>query len=142
MKIQIALSGFGSPESNLETLQRPVPSGNYTYFGMNPITHSPNMRRLNEQLNPPPKAKELNADEEASTIKRRKKKNTVLQSEDDGGLGEAPADPSAPLPLPNGMDMYYGLKPIEHNPVTQINREMDGIGCKAVCSSPIKLKVK
>lgn len=126
MKLQISLSGYAGTESNLISLKNPVPNGDYHYFGLNPITHTPSARRLNDQLNSP------------STIKRNKKKvkakvnlekegdelqtvmvepNPEMESE---GMGEKPSNDPAKNVLPNGADMYYGLLPLEHNPVSQM----------------------
>lgn len=131
MKLKISLSSYPMGESNLETLQRPVPNGDYTYFGMNPISHSPNARRLNDQLNAPKKT-EADAEEAPSGIKRRKKGFTA-EAEPNDGLGE-PTNPDGKNILPNGQDMYYGLKPVEHNPISHMD-----LG-DAKCSSPIKIK--
>jgi hypothetical protein len=129
MKLKIALSGYAGGESNLISLKNPVPNGDFHFFGLNPISHSPNNRRVNEQL--APKESEADAEEAPSTIKRRKKDFTALAEPEIGGT---PANPSGKNMLPNGADMYYGLKPIEHNPIMRMD-----LG-DAVCSSPIKLK--
>lgn len=112
MKLNIALSGYAGSEGNLISLQNPVPNGDYHYFGMNPITHTPTARRLNDQLNKP------------STIKRTKKKAVEAEQEmsvveDSEGIGEKTQDSGKNI-LPNGADMYYGLKPLEHNPISNM----------------------
>lgn len=109
MKVKIALSGYAGSEGNFISLQNPVPNGDYHYFGLNPISHDPNARRLNDQLNKP------------SGIQRRKKKaeadEELSMSPDGEGLGDQ-AKTDGKNVLPNGEDMYYGLKPLEHNPVS------------------------
>lgn len=127
MKTNIVLSGYAddvSPqgEDNLVSLKNPVPNGDYHYFGLNPIVHDPNARRTNDTTG-------------VSGIKRRKKKkkeveatvdlskpgddNTVEMTEDGDGLGhKEPSDHKNVLP--NGADMYYGLIPIEHAPISQM----------------------
>lgn len=115
MKLEISLSeGYAGSESDLTSLKNPVPNGDFHYFGMNPISHSPNARRLNEQ-------------NERTGIQRRKKVKAKVDLEkkdepeaiEDGGLGEKPKDDGKHI-LPDGADMYYGLKPLEHNPITQL----------------------
>lgn len=120
MKLNISLSGYAGSESDLISLKNVVPNGNFVYFGDNPITHTPSARRLNDQLNGP------------SGIKRRKKVKAKvdLKKDDDpavdptmeskgDGIGETPVD-SGKNVLPNGADMYYGLIPLEHNPISQM----------------------
>lgn len=113
MKLKIALAGYAGSEGNLISLQNPVPNGDFHYFGINPISHTPTARRLNDQLNKP------------STIKRTKKKaveaeqEMSIMEEDGDGLGDKSADNGKNV-LPDGADMYYGLKPLEHNPISNM----------------------
>lgn len=113
MKVKIALAGYAGSEGNLISLQNPVPNGDFHYFGLNPISHTPSARRLNDQLNKP------------SSIKRTKKKAveaeqemSVIDEEGDG-LGDKAKDDGKNV-LPDGADMYYGLKPLEHNPISNM----------------------
>lgn len=115
MKLKIALSGYAGSEDNLISLQNPVPNGDYTYFGMNPITHDPNARRINESIQP--KAKEVEADAEPMP---EKCDEAEMESAGDGdGLGDS-SNPTGKNMLPDGADMYYGLKPLEHNPINEM----------------------
>lgn len=117
MKLKIALSGYAGGESNLISLKNPVPNGDYHYFGMNPISHNPNNRRLNPQL-----------DNSPSGIVRRKKKTVEAEEElsvtDGEGLGDEAPEKGKNI-LPPGEDMYYGLKPLEHNPISQMVLSQD-----------------
>lgn len=126
IKIDFSLSGYAGGESDLISLKNPVPNGDFTYYGMNPITHGPNERRLNPQSDVSfPRAK--------SGIKRRKKKKTeaTVDLTKDGDASEAPpdglglgepvnVDNPAKHTLPNGPDRYFGLDPLAHEPVTHM----------------------
>jgi hypothetical protein len=111
MKLDISLAaGYAGSESDLISLKNVVPNGQFQDFAGNPITHTPSARRLNKQLAP------------ESGIKRTKKKEAEakvdLKKEDDG-LGEHVENEGRHV-LPDGADMYYGLIPIEHNPITHM----------------------
>jgi hypothetical protein len=93
---------------------------------------------LNEQLAP---AKKTEADAEMvddtpSTIVRRKKTQSLAVPAPEENEEELETNADGTRVLPNGADMYYGLKPIEHNPIMKLD-----LG-DAKCSSPIKLKVQ
>lgn len=118
MKLEISLSGYAGSEQNLVTLTTPVPNGELHYFGDDsPMNHNPSARHLNEQLE---------NHFVPSGIKRRKKKKKSKEVEakvdlkkEDDGLGEH-AENEGRHVLPNGADMYYGLLPLEHNPISHM----------------------
>ena len=129
-RIRIALAGYAGGESDLETLKNVVPNGDFTYFDGNKIEHSPNARRLNEQLNveSEPEPEEDKLGRKVKKARRNRKKVKAF-----GTRHEAE---SRRRPQPNGADMYYGLKPIEHNPVFHLSETAN-----PALSSVTKIKI-
>lgn len=123
-KVLISLSGYAAPEGDLETLKNVVPNGQMTYFDGNPIEHSPNARRLNDQLNPPEK-------KDKPGVKRKVRRKHVK------AFGTPASNQVGRHSLPRGEDMYYGLKPIEHNPVFKLAETMN----PALSSTKIKIQL-
>lgn len=124
---------YGGTDDNLETLRSTVPNDNdqFQYYAGNPINHSPNMRRLNDQLNPPAKPKKTHvktADGQVKKIRRHHADTKVF--------GTPVADPIKHQ-LPSGENMYYGLIPIEHNPVFHLSETAN----PSLSATKIKIKL-
>lgn len=135
-RIRISLAeDYASNDDNLETLRNTVPNDNdrFEYYAGNPILHSQNLRRTNDSLNPPVKPKPTHQKTHQGRKKiRRHHKHAQA-------FGVPVSDPKRHA-LPSGENMYYGLIPIEHNPVTHLVPH--GMTPGVTASSKIKIQLK